>query len=71
MQGNIWLESEGVGKGCTATFFVKLGLSDKPNANLRRIVPPVQRKQGTADPDASSIINGDMAILPHRYQSMI
>jgi ethylene receptor len=68
MQGNIWLESEGVGKGCTATFFVKLGLSD---ANLRRMVPPVQPKHGNADPDVSSIINGDMAILPRCYQSMI
>eukprot|EP00268_Persea_americana_P020507 TRINITY_DN2067_c1_g3_i1.p1 TRINITY_DN2067_c1_g3~~TRINITY_DN2067_c1_g3_i1.p1 ORF type:complete len:590 (-),score=104.92 TRINITY_DN2067_c1_g3_i1:392-2161(-) len=26
MEGYIWLESEGLGKGCTATFFVKLGM---------------------------------------------
>ncbi|URE31588.1 Ethylene receptor [Musa troglodytarum] len=25
MEGQIWLESEGIGKGCTATFIVKLG----------------------------------------------
>jgi ethylene receptor len=71
MQGNIWLESEGAGKGCTTTFFVKLGLSDKPNANLRRIAPPVQPKQGTASPDTSLVANNDMAILPLCYQSMV
>jgi ethylene receptor len=72
MQGNIWLESEGAGKGCTATFFVKLGLSDnKPNANLRRIAPPAQLKQGAAGPDTSSIANSDMTILPLCYQSMV
>lgn len=25
MDGHIWLESEGLGKGCTAIFMVKLG----------------------------------------------
>nr|CAD1840067.1 unnamed protein product [Ananas comosus var. bracteatus] len=31
MEGHIWLESEGIGKGCTATFVVKLGICDTPN----------------------------------------
>lgn len=71
MQGNIWLESEGVGKGCTAKFFVKLGVPDKPNANLWRIAPPVQTKQGAADSDVSSVVNGYMSMLPLRYQSVV
>ncbi|CAN6340684.1 unnamed protein product [Urochloa humidicola] len=71
MQGNIWLESEGAGKGCTATFFVKLGLSNKPNASHRRIAPPVQSKPGAAGPDTSSIANRDRAILPLCYQSIV
>lgn len=25
MEGHIWIESEGLGKGCTAIFVVKLG----------------------------------------------
>lgn len=29
MEGNIWIESEGVGKGCTAIFDVKLGISNE------------------------------------------
>lgn len=28
MEGSIWIESEGVGKGCTAIFLVKLGIPD-------------------------------------------
>ncbi|KAL6607811.1 hypothetical protein ACP70R_040874 [Stipagrostis hirtigluma subsp. patula] len=70
MQGNIWLESEGAGKGCTVTFFVKLGICEKPNANLLRIAPPAQPKQGTAGPDAS-IVDGDMEVLPICYQSVV
>lgn len=35
MEGQMWLESEGVGKGCTATFFVKLGICDQ-SGNLKQ-----------------------------------
>lgn len=31
MEGHIWLESEGLGKGCTATFIVKLGIAEQSN----------------------------------------
>ncbi|KAJ4768113.1 Ethylene receptor [Rhynchospora pubera] len=31
MEGHIWLESEGAGKGCTATFLVKLGIDENLN----------------------------------------
>ncbi|KAL4200771.1 hypothetical protein AMTRI_Chr02g255280 [Amborella trichopoda] len=31
MEGHVWLESEGVGKGCTAIFIVKLGSKDHTN----------------------------------------
>ncbi|KAK9284277.1 hypothetical protein L1049_023447 [Liquidambar formosana] len=31
MEGNIWIESEGLGKGCTAIFIVKLGISERSN----------------------------------------
>ncbi|KAF6136914.1 hypothetical protein GIB67_025748 [Kingdonia uniflora] len=30
MEGHIWIESEGLGKGCTATFLVKLGIAEHP-----------------------------------------
>jgi hypothetical protein len=64
MQGDIWLESEGVGKGCTTSFFVKLGIADRPNLNLRRIAPPVKPNQGLIGPDAS-MMNGKTWQLLH------
>lgn len=39
MQGHIWIESEGVGKGCTATFTVKLEFCENPNKSPLQIVP--------------------------------
>jgi ethylene receptor len=69
MQGDIWLESEGVGKGCTATFFVKLGTPKKPNANPRRMMPPLQPSQG-ADALSISIRDGDSRAPRARYQSI-
>ncbi|WOL12166.1 ethylene receptor [Canna indica] len=37
MKGQIWVESEGVRKGCTATFVVKLGVCDQ-NGNLQQMM---------------------------------
>lgn len=76
MQGDIWLESEGKGKGCTATFFVRLGTpSRKPNANPRRMMPsPLQPNQGGRGPGADahsiSIMDGDTRVPRARYQSI-
>lgn len=39
MGGEIWVESEGVGKGTTVTFIVKLGLPEKPSEQDRQITP--------------------------------
>lgn len=41
MEGHIWIESEGVGKGCTATFIVKLGIPDQSNESKSSFVPKV------------------------------
>ncbi|KAF6148417.1 hypothetical protein GIB67_038772 [Kingdonia uniflora] len=30
MEGHIWIESEGLGKGCTTTFLVKIGITERP-----------------------------------------
>ncbi|KAJ0976303.1 hypothetical protein J5N97_018268 [Dioscorea zingiberensis] len=42
MKGQIWLDSEGVGKGCTATFIVKLGIYENPNGYMQQLVPTTQ-----------------------------
>ncbi|KAL8161375.1 hypothetical protein V2J09_012864 [Rumex salicifolius] len=48
MDGNIWIESDGLDKGCTATFIVKLGLPDQNlNENKLAVLPnlPANRSQ--------------------------
>jgi len=44
MEGHIWLESEGIGKGCIATFIVKLGICEK-----QQILPTNRSSQGDTD----------------------
>ncbi|KAL5558446.1 hypothetical protein UlMin_034657 [Ulmus minor] len=42
MDGHIWIESEGLGKGCTASFIIKLGFPDRSNEFKMPLVPKVQ-----------------------------
>lgn len=46
MDGHIWIESEGIGKGCTATFFVKLGIPDRSNESKPPFAPKVLGSHG-------------------------
>lgn len=39
MEGHIWIESEGLGKGTTVIFVVKVGLPEKPSDSDRQITP--------------------------------
>lgn len=41
MEGNIWIESDGLGKGCTAIFDVKLGISESSNESKQSGIPKV------------------------------
>lgn len=52
MGGQIWLESEGLRKGCTAVFVVKLGLCDNdkyPSFRRGSVAPPGQPPRGGGD----------------------
>ena len=42
MDGRVWIESEGLGKGCTASFIVKLGFPERPTETKLPFVPKVQ-----------------------------
>ncbi|XP_050380848.1 ethylene receptor [Argentina anserina] len=42
MEGHIWIESEGLGKGCAATFIVKLGYPERSNECKLPFVPKMQ-----------------------------
>ena len=36
MEGHIWIESEGLGKGCTVTFIVKLQLPEQFSGDMQQ-----------------------------------
>lgn len=42
MEGHIWIESEGLGKGCTASFIVKLGFPERSNESKLPFAPKGQ-----------------------------
>ncbi|KAJ8900686.1 hypothetical protein K2173_025497 [Erythroxylum novogranatense] len=39
MDGHIWIESEGLGKGCTCIFIVKLGIPERTNESKLSFMP--------------------------------
>ncbi|XP_057459185.1 ethylene receptor [Lotus japonicus] len=49
MEGDIWIESEGIGKGCTVTFVVKLGIPDRSNEFKLPFAPKVPVNHGSAN----------------------
>ncbi|XWS16807.1 hypothetical protein CRYUN_Cryun33cG0012300 [Craigia yunnanensis] len=46
MKGHIWIESEGLGKGCTAVFVVKLGIPERLNELKLPFMPKVSTNPG-------------------------
>ncbi|URD81087.1 hypothetical protein MUK42_02285 [Musa troglodytarum] len=74
MQGHIWLESEGIGKGCMATFVVKLGICENPDGSQQKIVPLPWAKHGQEDTSSSRGMPKDpKAFIPlkPRYQRSV
>ncbi|KAL5996226.1 mitochondrial 2-enoyl thioester reductase [Asimina triloba] len=69
MEGHIWLESEGLGKGCTATFVVKLGFSSNPNES-RQVVTSARANQLMDLPGPSICFGNESGAIStqHRYQ---
>lgn len=50
MGGHIWIESEGLDKGCTVTFVVKLGIGNNQNEpSAQTGVPRGRTNHGSAD----------------------
>ncbi|KAF7825007.1 ethylene receptor [Senna tora] len=49
MEGHIWIESEGIGKGCTASFIVKLGIPDRSNESKPSFAPKVLGNHGPSN----------------------
>ncbi|KAK8527581.1 hypothetical protein V6N13_085402 [Hibiscus sabdariffa] len=57
MEGHIWIESEGLGKGCTAIFMVKLGIPERLNESELAFMPKVPPNHGpTAFPGLKVLV---------------
>lgn len=69
MEGHIWLESEGAGKGCTATFIVKLGTCEGPIGYQQQVVPKARPNHREADLSGARAPSTDEKGLA-RYQSV-
>ncbi|XP_058759903.1 ethylene receptor-like [Vicia villosa] len=49
MEGHIWIESEGIGKGCTVSFIVKLGIPDRSNEFKLPYIPKALVNHGSTN----------------------
>ncbi|PPD74740.1 hypothetical protein GOBAR_DD28322 [Gossypium barbadense] len=57
MEGHIWIESDGLGKGCTAIFMVKLGIPERSNEPKLPFMPKVPTNHGpTAFPGLKVLV---------------
>ncbi|KAK8300146.1 hypothetical protein V6Z12_D05G368400 [Gossypium hirsutum] len=57
MEGHIWIESEGLGKGCTAILIVKLGMPERVNESKLPYMPKMPTNHGqTAFPGLKVLV---------------
>ena len=65
MEGHIWIESEGLGKGCTAVFIVKLGIPECLNQSKLAFMPKVSTSHGqTAFPGLKVLVMDENGSVP-------
>lgn len=71
MGGHIWIESEGLDKGCTTTFIVKLGICSNPDLSGLQVA-----KRGQASSRSGNLTgykhfgrdNDELGFTNRRYQ---
>ncbi|KAF7044247.1 hypothetical protein CFC21_053502 [Triticum aestivum] len=74
MGGHIWLDSEGAGRGCTATFIIRLGVSDNTDAYQQQLAPlawPGSANVESAGPKALHEETWPPSSLKPRYQRSV
>uniref|UniRef100_A0A0A9GPE7 histidine kinase n=1 Tax=Arundo donax TaxID=35708 RepID=A0A0A9GPE7_ARUDO len=65
MEGHVWVDSEGVGKGCTATFVAKLGVCENTNAYQQApMIPCVWPSSHGHVDDRDSSMGSDRTAAP-------
>lgn len=74
MGGHIWLESEGLDKGSTVTFLVKLGICNNPGSPIHPVALKGRASHGSADltgPKPLFRDNDQIASTKSRYQRSV
>lgn len=73
MGGHIWIDSEGTGRGCTATFVVKLGVCDNTNTYQQQLIPLVWPSSADSDLSAPKVLpdGRGSTSLKSRYQRSV
>ena len=74
MGGHIWLDSEGAGRGCTATFIIRLGVSDNTDSYQQQLTPlawPGSANVESAGPKALHEETWPPSSLKPRYQRSV
>lgn len=74
MGGHIWIDSEGTGRGCTATFVIKLGVCDNTNTYQQQLIPLVWPSSADSDLSAPKVLpdgRGSATSLKSRYQRSV
>lgn len=62
MEGHIWIESEGVGKGCTAIFIVKLGIPEPSNDSNLSFIPKIPGHGQTNFPGLKALVMDENSV---------
>lgn len=71
MGGHIWIESEGLGKGSTVAFIVKLGICNNPNeSTIQHVIARARAHKGSGDLKGHRFLTKDdyIATSVQRYQ---
>lgn len=69
MGGETWIESEGLDKGCIATFVVKLGICNSPNDSLAQQVVPRGHSSGSTELRINKQMFGNDGIIDSNFRS--
>jgi ethylene receptor len=68
MGGHIWLDSEGIGRGCTSTFIVKLGVSDNTNTYQQQLIPLVWSSSADSDSSGPKVLTDGKVSTSQKFR---
>ena len=70
MEGHIWIESEGLGKGCTVIFIVKLCIPKRSNESKSPFLPNANHGQSSFPGLKVLVLDDNGSVKSHSYHSL-